>query len=247
MDDLKAASAMLAQRGMAPSLLIGHSLGGAAVLKLAPELEGIKAVVTLGAPYNPGHVTHNFGGALDEIAANGKASVNLGGRPVTIGQSFVEDVSAANLRDTITASKAALLVMYAPHDTLVGVENATNIFVAAQHPKSFVTLDDADHLITNPDDACYAAGVIASWSTRFLKLARPAPPIGTPEGIVRVRAADPHGFLQDVYGGSSHHALADEPLAYGGTNRCMSPYEFLSAALGACRCMTIRMYARRKG
>ena len=110
-----------------------------------------------------------------------------------------------------------------------------------------MTLDDADHLITNPDDACYAADVIASWSTRYLKLARPAPPIGTPEGIVRVREANPRGFLQDIYGGSNHHTLADEPLAYGGTNRGMSPYGFLSAALGACTSMTIRMYARRKG
>ena len=246
-NDLKAASAMLAPRGMSPSLLIEHSLGGAAVLKLAPELEGIKAVVTLGAPYDPEHVTHNFGGALDEIAANGNASEKLGGHPITIGQNFVEDVSAANLGYAIAASKAALLVMHAPLDTIVGVENATNIFVAAQHPKSFLTLDDADHLITNPDDACYAADVIVSWSTRYLKLARPAPPIGTPEGIVRVREANPRGFFQDIYGGSNHHTLADEPLAYGGTNRGMSPYGFLSAGLGACTSMTIRMYARRKG
>ncbi len=246
-DDLKAAADILDARGMAPSLLIGHSLGGAAVLKLAPELKGIKAVVTLGAPYDPEHVTHNFGGALDEIAANGQASVNLGGRAITIGKGFVEDISGASLKSAIAASKAALLVMHAPLDAIVGVENATNIFMAARHPKSFVTLDDADHLITNADDACYAADVIASWSTRYLKLPRAAPPIGTPEGIVRVREADARGFLQDVYSGANHHMLADEPLAYGGTNRGMSPYGFLSAALGACTSMTIRMYARRKG
>ena len=246
-DDLNAAAEMLTQRGMAPSLLIGHSLGGAAVLKLAPQLEGIKAVVTLGAPFDPEHVTHNFGGALAEIEEHGQAAINLGGRPITIGKKFVEDVSATSLSDALLASKAALLVMHAPLDAIVGVENATNIFVAAKHPKSFVTLDDADHLITNPDDACYAADVIASWSTRYLKLPKAAPPIGTPEGIVRVREADPRGFLQDVYSGSNHHTLADEPLAYGGTNRGMSPYGYLSAALGACTSMTIRMYARRKG
>ena len=189
-DDLKAAAAMLDARGMAPTLLIGHSLGGAAVLKLAPDLDGIKAVVTLGAPFDPDHVTHNFGGALEDIKANGKASVNLGGRPITIGKGFVEDVSAASLKDALAASKAALLVMHAPLDDIVGVENATNIFVAAKHPKSFVTLDNADHLITDPDDACYAADVIASWSGRYLKLPKAAPPIGTPEGIVRVREAD---------------------------------------------------------
>lgn len=246
-DDLKAAASMLASRGMAPSLLIGHSLGGAAVLKLAPELEGVKAVVTLGAPFDPDHVTHNFGGALDEIQKTGKAAVNLGGRPVTIGKAFVEDISGASLKPALAASKAAILVMHAPLDSIVGIENATNIFVAANHPKSFLTLDNADHLITDADDASYAADVIVSWSARYLKLPKAAPPIGTPEGIVRVREADARGFLQDVYSGSNHHTLADEPLAYGGTNRGMTPYGYMSAALGACTSMTIRMYARRKG
>lgn len=246
-DDLKAAADMLIARGTPPSLLIGHSLGGAAVLKLAPEFADIRAVVTLGAPFDPEHVTHNFGGALDEISTNGRAEVNLGGRAITIGKDFVEDVSGASLTGALGALSAALLVMHAPRDTIVGIENATRIFTAAKHPKSFVTLDDADHLITNPDDACYAADVIASWSARYLKLPKAAPPIGTPEGIVRVREANPRGFLQDVYSGSDHHVLADEPLAYGGTNRGMSPYGFLSAALGACTSMTIRMYARRKG
>ena len=217
------------------------------MLKLAGDLEGIKAVATLGAPFDPGHVTHNFDGALDDIARDGKAQVNLGGRPITIGQSFVEDVNAASLTDALAASKAALLVMHAPRDAVVGIENATQIFTAAKHPKSFVTLDDADHLITDASDACYAADVIASWVGRYLDLPKAAPPIGAPEGIVRVREADPRGFLQDVYSGPHHHTLADEPLAYGGTNRGMSPYGYLSAALGACTSMTIRMYARRKG
>ncbi|MEP5151849.1 bifunctional alpha/beta hydrolase/OsmC family protein [Planktotalea sp.] len=245
--DLVAAANVLKERSMAPTLLIGHSLGGAAVLKVAPEIEGLKAVVTLGAPFDPEHVTHNFGGALNEISENGKAEVNLGGRPITIGKAFVDDVSATSLNDAMRATKAALLVMHAPRDAVVGIENATRIFTAGNHPKSFVTLDDADHLISNPDDACYTADVIASWSQRYLKLPKAAPPIGTPEGIVRVREADPRGFLQDVYSGSDHHMLADEPLAYGGTNRGMSPYGYLSAALGACTSMTIRMYARRKG
>jgi uncharacterized OsmC-like protein/pimeloyl-ACP methyl ester carboxylesterase len=245
--DLKAVADYMADRGMAPSLLVGHSLGGAAVLKLAPDVPSVKAVVTLGAPFDPGHVTHNFGGALNDIRENGKAEVNLGGRPITIGQAFVEDVSAASLTQSLRASKAALLVMHAPRDAIVGVENATRIFTAAQHPKSFVTLDDADHLITNADDANYAADVITSWSERYLKLPQPAPPIGTPEGVVRVREADPKGFLQDIYSGPNHHMLADEPLAYGGTNRGPSPYGLLGAALGTCTSMTIRMYARRKG
>ncbi|MEO0692021.1 MAG: bifunctional alpha/beta hydrolase/OsmC family protein, partial [Pseudomonadota bacterium] len=143
--------------------------------------------------------------------------------------------------------KRALLVLHAPRDAVVGIENATQIFVQAKHPKSFVTLDDADHLITRGEDAEYAAEVIAAWVGRYLDLRPPAPPIGAPEGVVRVSEADAEGFLQDVNAGPHHHALADEPLAYGGTNKGMSPYGFLAAGLGACTSMTVRMYARRKG
>ncbi|WP_224824513.1 alpha/beta fold hydrolase [Cognatishimia sp. MH4019] len=246
-DDLHAASAYLADRGMAPSLLIGHSLGGAAVLKAAAEMAHIKAVVTLGAPFDPGHVTHNFADALEEIREKGVAPVNLGGRPFHIGKEFVEDVEAAQLAPAIANLKAALLVMHAPRDAVVGVENATQIFIAAKHPKSFVTLDNADHLITAAEDAEYAAEVIAAWSGRYLSLSPPAPPIGAPEGIVRASEADAKGFLQDIQSGPDHHTIADEPEAYGGTNRGMSPYGFLSAGLAACTSMTIRMYARRKG
>ncbi len=245
-DDLHAAAAYLTDRGMAPDLLIGHSLGGAAVLRAAGDMPGIKAVVTIGAPYDPEHVTHNFSDALDDIKTVGRATVDLGGRPFTIGKGFIEDVKAQMLGPVIKGLKAALLVMHAPRDSVVGIDNATNIFAAARHPKSFVTLDDADHLITQTRDAEYAADVIAAWAGRYLKLTPPAPPIGAPEGIVRVSEADPTGFLQDVQSGP-HHLLADEPLAYGGTNRGLSPYGLLAAGLGACTSMTLRMYARRKG
>ena len=244
--DLHAARGALMARGMKPSLLIGHSLGGAAVLKAAADMDGIKAVATIGAPYDPGDVTHNFSGALEDIKSKGKAEVNLGGRPITIGQAFVEDVCGETLGDAIKSTKAAHLVLHAPTDSIVGIENAEAIFKAARHPKSFVTLDTADHLITNGDDAEYAAEVIAAWSTRYLDLPKLAAPIGAPEGVVRVAEADPKGFLQDVTHGPTHHTLADEPIAYGGTNRGMTPYGFLSAGLGACTSMTIRMYARRK-
>jgi putative redox protein len=244
--DLNAAAAYLERRGMAPSLLIGHSLGGAAVLKAARDMTGIKAVVTIGAPFDPEHVTHNFADALEDIQTKGKAQVDLGGRPFTIGKAFVEDVQAQALAPAIRDLRAALLVMHAPRDAVVGIENATNIFIAARHPKSFVTLDDADHLVTQARDAEYAAEVIAAWVARYLDLAPPAPPIGAPEGIVRVSEADPAGFLQDVQAGP-HHLRADEPLAYGGTNRGPSPYGLLAAGLGACTSMTLRMYARRKG
>lgn len=244
--DLAAAARYLTGRGMAPSLLIGHSLGGAAVLRARALIDSVRAVVTLGAPFEPGHVTHNFAGALSEITETGQAEVTLGGRPFVIGRDFVEDVSHQNLSAAIGGLKAALLVMHAPQDDVVGVDNASNIFGAAKHPKSFVTLDDADHLISRAKDAEYAAEVIAAWVQRYVPLTPPAPPPGAPEGIVRVSEADPNGFLQDVNAGPSHHLLADEPLSYGGSDKGLTPYGLVSAGLGACTSMTIRMYARRK-
>lgn len=246
-EDLVRAAKTLEDKDMPPGLLIGHSLGGAAILKASAKIESAKAVVTIGAPFDPGHVTHNFNDAMDRIREAGHATVNLAGRPFTIGRDFVEDVAGAALAPSIENLEKALLVMHAPRDASVDIENATRIFKAARHPKSFVTLDSADHLVSSGEDAEYAAEVIAAWAGRYLKLRPPAPPPGAPEGIVRVSEADPHGFLQDVNAGPGHHALADEPVAYGGTNRGMSPYGFLAAGLGACTSMTMRMYARRKG
>ncbi|MCF2872207.1 bifunctional alpha/beta hydrolase/OsmC family protein [Octadecabacter sp. G9-8] len=244
--DLVAAGAELARRNMAPSLMIGHSLGGAAVLKAAAEMDNIKAVVTLGAPFDPEHVTHNFADSLPQIIRDGVAEVSLGGRPFRISNDFLEDVAKGQLTPAIANLNAALLVLHAPRDETVSIDNASEIFLAAKHPKSFITLDDADHLLTRAEDAEYAADVIATWATRYIDLARPAPPIGIPEGVLRVSEGDPNGFLQDVQSGP-HHVLADEPAAYGGTNKGLTPYGFLSAGLGACTSMTIRMYARRKG
>ena len=244
--DLVLASEHLASIGKPPTLLIGHSLGGAAILKAAPLIESAKAVVTIGAPFDPGHVTHNFGGALEDIKNHGVSEVQLGGRSIKIGQDFVENVAAESLADSIGSMKKSLLVLHAPLDATVGVENATQIFMHAKHPKSFITLCDADHLITRPQDAEYAAEVISAWASKYLDLRPPAPPIGAPEGVVRVTEGDPNSFLQDIQAGPSHHLQADEPLAYGGTNKGMSPYGLLASVLGACTSMTIRMYARRK-
>lgn len=246
-EDLLAAAEALGARGMAPALLIGHSLGGAAVLKAAGAIGSVKAVVTIGAPFDPGHVTHNFDDALDRIEAEGVGEVKLGGRKVRIGRDFVRDVRAEALGPAIASMKKALLVLHAPRDSVVGIENATEIFVAAKHPKSFVTLDDADHLVSREEDAEYAAEVITAWAGKYLDLRAPAPPVGVPEGVTRVSEADPEGFRQDVQAGMFHHAVADEPESYGGTNKGFTPYQFLSAGLGACTSMTIRMYARRKG
>lgn len=246
-EDLVRAARHLTDTGHAPELLIGHSLGGAAILKAAGQIASAKAVVAIAAPFDPAHVEHNFADALDEIARRGEAEVTLGQRPFTIRRQFVEDIEATSLGPAIRDLRRALLILHAPRDESVGIENAARIFTAARHPKSFVTLDDADHLISRAEDAEYAAEVIAAWVTRYVALTPPAPPPGAPEGIVRVSEADPEGFMQDVNDGPYHHVIADEPEGYGGTNRGMSPYGFLSAALGACTSMTIRMYARRKG
>ncbi|MES0823983.1 bifunctional alpha/beta hydrolase/OsmC family protein [Ruegeria sp. SCP11] len=245
-EDLIAAAHYLAGRNMAPALLIGHSLGGAAVLRARAGIPSVKAVVTLGAPADPGHVSHHFAEALPQIEQDGSAEVMLGGRPFRIGKAFVDDISESALAPAIADLKAALLILHAPRDETVSIDNASTIFLAAKHPKSFVTLDDADHLITRAADAEYAADVIAAWVKRYVTLCPPAPPPGAPEGVVRVTEVDPSGFLQDIQSGPRHHAVADEPESYGGTDKGMSPYGFVSSGLGACTSMTIRMYARRK-
>ncbi|WP_316015664.1 bifunctional alpha/beta hydrolase/OsmC family protein [Roseobacter sp. HKCCA0434] len=245
--DLLAAARHLEGMGLAPDLLVGHSLGGAAVIKAAPDLASVKAVATIGAPADPHHVTANFGDHLAEIAARGKAEVHLGGRPFTIRQEFVEDVASSKLEDALRGLRRALLILHAPGDRTVGIDNATELWMAARHPKSFVTLDDADHLLSDAKDAEYAADVIASWAAKYVDLTPPAKPVGAPEGVVRTSESSPDGFLQDISAGPKHHILADEPESYGGTDLGFTPYQLLAAGLGACTSMTLRMYARRKG
>lgn len=245
--DLKYAAMFLQKRDMPVQLLIGHSLGGAAVLKAVPEIAGLRAVVTIGAPADPAHVVHNFGGKLDEIKARGAAQVMLAGRSFEIRKSFLDDITEASLDAAIPQIKAALLVMHAPRDSVVGIENAGHIFGAAKHPKSFVSLDDADHLVSREEDAEYAAEVIASWSRRYLSLPTEDMRPDAPEGVVRVAEAEASGFRQDIVIAGRHQLIADEPVAMGGTDLGPSPYQLLAAGLGACTTMTIRLYARRKG
>ena len=185
-DDLVAAAEYLSGEGLQPTLLIGHSLGGAAVLRAAARIGGIMAVATLAAPFDPAHVVKNFGAAIEEIRKDGKAKVCLAGRSFTIRQEFLDDVDKTHLGPAIRELKAALLVMHGPRDQIVGIDNATEIFKAARHPKSFVTLDDADHLISDPDVAEYAAGVIAAWAGKYLGIRPPAPPPGAPDGVAVV-------------------------------------------------------------
>lgn len=245
-EDLVLAARHLAGMGLAPDLLIGHSLGGAAVLAAAADIPSARAVVTIGAPYEPAHVLHNLGASLEEIQIKCEAEVDLSGRKFTIRKQFLDDVAAQDQETRIRKLRKALLVLHAPRDATVSVKNAAAIFGAAKHPKSFVTLDGADHLLSRAEDAEYAAEVIAAWVRRYLALPEPTDRADVPAGVVRVSEADPAGFLQDIHSGP-HHLLADEPETAGGTDLGPSPYDLLAAALGACTAMTIRMYARRKG
>ena len=245
-DDLVAASDFMRGEIQAPSLLIGHSLGGAAVIAAAARVPEAKAIVTIGAPADPGHVVGNFADRVEEIRSQGKAEVVLGGRTFTITSDFLHDVGGANLEAALANLRKALLVLHAPGDATVSIDDAATIFKAAKHPKSFITLDGADHLLSEEADANYAADIIATWAKRYLDMAEPKFDKNVPEGITRVSETSPEGFLQDVSVGGSFHLLADEPVSIGGSNLGPTPYQFLAIALGACTSMTLRMYARRK-
>lgn len=245
-EDLLLAADYLREQYQAPQLLIGHSLGGAAVLATAGDIPEAKAVITLGAPANPEHVVHNFGSKIDDIQADGEAEVSLAGRTFTIKKQFLDDISNSSLEAKVGSLKKALLVLHAPLDDTVELDNAGQIFQMAKHPKSFVTLDNADHLLTKVEDAEYAAELIATWVQKYIDVNLLPKAMSAPEGVVRVSESNPHGFLQDI-SAAGHHILADEPVSYGGDFLGPTPYQLVSAGLGACTSMTIRMYARRKG
>lgn len=240
--DLVAAAEFLAREYQSPSLLVGHSLGGAAVLMATPLIDSVAAVATVGAPFDPAHVRHLLEDGLDEIAHTGEATVRIGGRPFRVKQQFVDDLQALDAKSYLASLDTALLVLHAPGDTIVSVDNARLIFDSARHPKSFVSLDTTDHLLTKPDDARYAGQVIAGWASRYVDLAEvdPAPP-GHDHVITHTR----QGFRTEVTAGR-HTWVADEPISVGGEDLGATPYQLLAAALGTCTGMTLRMYADRK-
>ncbi|WP_407175960.1 alpha/beta fold hydrolase [Bradyrhizobium sp. STM 3562] len=245
--DLVHAADHLRETRKAPAILIGHSLGGAAILAAAERIPEALAVITIAAPSDPNHVTGLFEDRLEDIRANGRTEVSLAGRPFPITREFLDDVAEHELMRHIAHLRKALLVMHAPTDDTVGIENATRIFLAAKHPKSFVSLDDADHLLTNRRDATYVADVIAAWASRYLEPAGPAATLNlgeTPRHVV-VRETRESKFQQTIAVGP-HRLLADEPIAAGGEDSGPGPYDFLLAALGACTSMTMRLYAERK-
>ncbi|MGA2053870.1 MAG: bifunctional alpha/beta hydrolase/OsmC family protein [Bradyrhizobium sp.] len=245
--DLVRAADHLRHTFKAPALLIGHSLGGAAVLAAAHQIPDANAVVTIAAPSDPAHVTGHFADSIEKIRRDGQAEVSLAGRPFTIKRKFLDDVAEHGLMAHIAGLHKALLVMHAPTDDTVGIDNATRIFVAARHPKSFVSLTGADHLLTNRRDAIYVADVIAAWAERYLDTSvstAAADPGEVPRQVV-VRETRNGKFQQTVTVGP-HRLLADEPVAAGGDDSGLGPYDFLLAALGACTSMTMRLYADRK-
>ena len=244
-EDLVAAADWMRANLQAPSILVGHSLGGAAVLAAAHSVPEIKGVATIGAPFDPLHVAHNLGDGIEMVERDGEADVTIGGRTFRVKRAFLDDLKSHNQDERIRTLRRDLLVFHAPLDQTVGIDNATKIFVTAKHPKSFVSLDKADHLLTRPADAAYVAAVLAGWAERFLPSVA-ADGLKAGSGEVLVADAGEGLFPQTVLMGP-HRTRADEPESVGGTDTGGSPYDYLAAALGACTNMTLKMYASRKG
>ena len=242
-DDLISAANFLTENFAAPTVIIGHSLGGAAAIFAASKLNSIKAVATIGAPSNPKHVQNLLRSNIDEIKANGKAVVDLGGREFTIKKQFLDDLDAQSLPEVAKNLSKALLIIHSPQDSTVEIKNAEEIYVAAKHPKSFVSIDGADHLLLKKEDSLYVGNLIANWTKRYLSIPT-AETLKTTHQVLASLDAD-DGFSTQMKVGS-HYMMADEPTSFGGNNFGPSPYEYVSAGLSACTAMTIQMYAKRK-
>jgi uncharacterized OsmC-like protein/pimeloyl-ACP methyl ester carboxylesterase len=243
-EDLIFAADHLRKYYRAPAILIGHSLGGAAVLAAAHRVPEAKAVVTIGAPSDVAHVLHNFRAHLDDIERDGVADVTLAGRTFPISRNLVQDARRQALEQHVANLRKALLVMHAPRDQFVGIEHASAIFAAAKHPKSFVSLDSADHLLSDTSDAAYAAEVLAAWASRYAPRHEDNAGEDRHDGVVVTETGT--GKFQNAIVAGRHHLLADEPASAGGLDSGPSPYDYLAAALGACTSMTLRVYAEHK-
>jgi uncharacterized OsmC-like protein/pimeloyl-ACP methyl ester carboxylesterase len=248
-DDLVAAADFLADNQEAPQVLVGHSLGGAAAIAAAHRLQvrsgAVRAVATLGAPAGSAHIARLLRAEREEVEQVGEGEVELEGKPFWIKAELLRDLERPSLVDTLPAMRTAFLFCHAPRDAVVPVEHARLLFDAAKHPKSFLSLDESDHLLSRPDDAAYAGTVIGAWASRYVQPSAQADAEERVENQVVVRGGA-EGLAQDIRAG--HHRLrADEPVAYGGQDTGPGPYDLLLAALGSCSAMTVKLYAARKG
>ena len=243
-EDLIAAAEYLQDTYKAPSLLIGHSLGGAAAIIAASEIASIKAIATIAAPSNPVHVKNLLRSNVEEINLKGKAVVNIGGRDFTIKKQFLEDLETRTLAQIVKELRKPLLIIHSPQDQIVAIKNAEEIYVAAHHPKSFVSLDGADHLLSDKKDSSYAGSVISGWAKRYLEIPQDKRINSEHQVVASLDSSD--GFSTSMKVGN-HYMMADEPEDFGGNDFGPSPYELVSAGLSACTAMTIQMYVKRKG
>jgi len=241
--DLVEAAAYMEQHYQAPSILIGHSLGGAAALKVASEIPSIKAVSTIAAPFDPAHALHHLQPAKAAIEQHGEADVSLAGRTFKFKKQFIDDLTSHEPDQYISRLQKALLVFHSPADATVGIENAAQIFQSAKHPKSFCSLDQADHLLMKAADADYVGSVIATWAKRYLDQPSDAESLPTD---TQVSARTEQGSFHTEIRSGRHGLIADEPHAVGGNDAGPSPYDLLLSALGACTTMTLHMYAAHK-